>query len=206
MAPPQPKEVRDQTIQDKVDEALGDAPEIMKTALENILVDLEKSPPDTVSQNSSAGRVGQRSGVVSELTVIMPLKPGGAERMRSILKLLNGNFRGADKIGTLHNMRFIFIENDTKMLFATTYDGDWDPYIEDFATKIPNEMDLVFGSVEGWAGIRNVQASKDLIAAHQLPADGWYVATPNLSVAETRRLERMGKSLDEFLDKVAEPA
>ena len=198
--------VMEKTIRDKVDEAIGDAPEIMKTALENILTDLENSPPDSVSQNSSAGRIGHRSGVVSELTVIMPLKPGGAERMRNILKLLHGNFRGADKIGTLHNMRFIFIENDTKLLFATAYDGDWDPYIEDFATKIPDEMDLIFGYVEGWVGIRNVQASKDFIAAHQLPADGWYVASPNLTVAETRRLERVGKALDVFLDRVAEPA
>jgi hypothetical protein len=194
----------EKTIRDKVDDALGDAPELMKTALRNILADLEKSPADSVAQNTSAGRIGQRSGVVSELTVIMPLKPGGAERMRKILELVHGNFRGADKIGTLHNMRFIFIENDTKLLFATAYDGDWDAYIEDFATKIPNEMDLIFGYVEGWAGIRNVQASKDFIVAHQLPADAWYVATPNLSVAETRRLERVGKALDQFLDKVAE--
>jgi len=195
--------VMERTIRDKVDEALGDAPEIMKTALENILTELEKTPQESTAQNTSAGRIGQRSGVVSELTVIMPLKPGGAKRMRNILKLLHGNFRGADKIGTLHNMRFIFIENDTKMLFATAYDGDWDAYIEDFATKIPNEMDLIFGYIDGWVGIRNVQASKDFIVAHQLPADGWYVAMPNLSVAETRRLEKVGKALDEFLDKIA---
>jgi hypothetical protein len=24
------------------------------------------------------------------------------------------------------------------MLFATAYDGDWDAYIDDFATKIPD--------------------------------------------------------------------
>ena len=198
--------VTERTNRDKVDEALGDAPEIMKTALEKILTELEKTPQESTAQNTSAGRIGQRSGVVSELTVIMPLKPGGAERMRNILKLLHGNFRGADKIGTLHNMRFIFIENDTKMLFATAYDGDWDAYIEDFATKIPDEMDLIFGYIDGWVGIRNVQASKDFIVAHQLPADGWYVATPNLSVADIRRLERTGKALDEFLDKIAEPA
>ena len=198
--------VMDRTIRDKVDEALGDAPEIMKTAFENILTDLEKNPPDNAAHNTSAGRIGQRSGVVSELTVIMPLKPGGADRLRNILKLVKGNFRGADRIGTLHNMRFIFIENDTKMLFATAYDGDWDAYIEDFATKMPDEMDLIFGYIDGWVGIRNVQASKDFIVAHQLPADAWYVATPNLSVVETRRLERIGKALDEFLDNVAEPA
>ena len=29
-----------------------------------------------------------------------------------------------------------FFDDDTRILFATTYDGDWDTYINDFATKI----------------------------------------------------------------------
>jgi hypothetical protein len=45
---------------------------------------------------------------------------------------------------------------------------------------------------------------KDWIAGHQLAADSWYVASPNLTVAETQRLERIGKALDEFLDKISE--
>ena len=39
-------------------------------------------------------------------------------------------------------MRFVFLDNDTRMLFATAYDGDWDTYIDDFATKIPDFMSL----------------------------------------------------------------
>ncbi len=38
----------------------------------------------------------------------------------------------------VHDMRFVFLDNDTKMLFATAYDGEWDAYIDDFATKIPD--------------------------------------------------------------------
>jgi hypothetical protein len=47
---------------------------------------------------------------------------------------LEGNFRGGDAVGTLHDMRFVFLDNDTKLLFATAYDGDWDAYIDDFVT------------------------------------------------------------------------
>ena len=43
---------------------------------------------------------------------------------------------------------------------------------------------------------------KDWIAARQVPAVAWYVANPNLTVVDTRRLERVGKALDEFLDKI----
>ncbi|MBW4980858.1 hypothetical protein KZZ05_21525, partial [Marinobacter adhaerens] len=77
------------------------------------------------------------------------------ERLRRIFGLVNGNFDGAQKVGTLHDMRFAFFDDDTRILFATTYDGDWDTYINDFATKIPDLMDLLFQSVEGWPGIKS---------------------------------------------------
>ncbi|MGM2788761.1 hypothetical protein, partial [Bacillus cereus group sp. Bce018] len=85
--------------------------------------------PDLKGTAQSAGRAGRQSGNVSELTAIATLKPGGADRLRRIFNLTNGNFDGAQRVSTLHNMRFVFIENDTKVLFATAYDGDWDAYI-----------------------------------------------------------------------------
>jgi hypothetical protein len=87
------------------------------------------------------------------------------------------------------------------MLFATAYDGDWDPHIDDLATKIPDIMDIAFSAFEGWPGIHSPKV-KDWIATHQVTAEGWFVANPNLSVAGTRRLEKIGKAVDELLDKV----
>jgi hypothetical protein len=43
---------------------------------------------------------------------------------------------------------------------------------------------------------------KDFIAKHQTAAEAWYVASPNLTVAETRRLERVGNAVEELLDKI----
>jgi hypothetical protein len=45
---------------------------------------------------------------------------------------------------------------------------------------------------------------KDWIASHQIAAESWYVASPDLTVAEARRLERIGRAVDEFLDKVGD--
>src|SRR6185295_4167995 len=90
----------------------------------------------------NVGRIGARQGKVSELTSILPFAKGGAKRLRGLLEALEGNFQGADRVGTLHDMRFVFLENDTKLLFATAYDGEWDAYIDDFVTKIPNSLDL----------------------------------------------------------------
>jgi len=44
---------------------------------------------------------------------------------------------------------------------------------------------------------------KDFFAQRQIAAESWYVANPDLTVAETRRLKRIGTAVYEFLDKVS---
>jgi hypothetical protein len=198
---------QDLTVEEKIQQLralFADAPEVGKAALENVLAELtsqaSQTPPPPVE---SAGRVGSRLGKVSELTIIVPLAPGGAQRLRAFLRLLGGNLAGADKVGTVHDMRFVFFDNDTRMLFATTFDGDWDPYIDDFITKIPDYLDIIDSAWDGWPGIRSPEA-KDYLAKHQITAEGWYVGNPDLTVAETRRLQRVGKAVDAFLDQIGD--
>ena len=69
-------------------------------------------------------------------------------------------------------------------------------------TLTTDQMDVLFSVCEGWPGIRSPGA-KDYLARHQITAEGWYVANPDLTVVETRRLERMGKATEEFLDKLS---
>jgi hypothetical protein len=199
-----------QTVEQKIQELralFADAPEIGKRALENVLAELTSPAASQVSeprsQMQSAGRVGVRQGMVSELTMIFPFAPGGARRLRAFLQLLNGNFDGANKVGSLHDMRFVFLDDDTKLLFCTAFDGEWDPYIDDFATKIPDYLDILDCGLEGWPGIRSPEA-KDYLASHQITAEGWYVANPDLTVAETKRLKRVGEAVEEFLDKIGD--
>src|SRR5262245_62950380 len=189
----------------KLREAYADAPEVGRVALDKVRGELEAAmrlQEQQKQEPSTAGRIGLRRGKVSELTGIVKLAPGGAKRLRLLLNTLGNNFQGADKVGTLHDMRFVFLDNDTRLLFATAYDGDWDAYIEDVATKIPDARDLLFSNTEGWPGIHSPNV-KDFIAGFQIPADSWYVSSPNLTVAETKRLEKIGAAVEEFLDKVS---
>ena len=100
------------------------------------------------------------------------------------LRLLNGNFSGGRKVGTLHNMR-LFSWTTTKF-FATAYDGEWDVRSTTSRRKSRRNGRHLSAS-EGWPGIHSPQV-KDWIVAHQIPADGWYVAHPDLTVAEATRL------------------
>jgi hypothetical protein len=195
---------QDQGLEQKMQQVrklYADAPEFAKKALENALPAMASEVAAAQASSESAGRIGIRLGKVSELTVIAPFAPGGAARLRALLRLLNGNVSAGAKVGTLHNARFVFLDNDTKFLFASAYDGQWDPYIDDFAVKIPDEMDIIFSAFEGWPGIHSPEV-KDWIVKHQIPAEGWYVAHPDLTVRDTQRVKQVGKAAEEFLDKI----
>ena len=197
---------QDQTGEEKIRqlrELFADANEVGKTALENVLRELTSQVSEPPPAIESAGRVGARLGKRSELTIIVPLVPGGAKRLRTFLRLLGGNLSpGATKVGTLHDMRFVFFDNDTRLLFATSFDGDWDTYIDDFIALIPDYLDLMDSAWEGWPGIRSPGA-KDYLVKHQITAEGWFVAEPDLTLAEIQRQKHVSKAVDELLDKLS---
>ena len=176
------------------------ASELGRAALEKMMPELEVAA--RLAQTATInGRIGIRSGKVSEFTLMFKLKPGGANRLRTLLGVLGGNFQKADEVGSVHDMRFVIFDNDTRLLFATAYDGEWDPYIVDFSTKIPDELDLLFSELEEFPGFRDPSV-KDWIAKYQIPAQSWYVAHPDLTVVEAARQKRVNKAVEEFLDKV----
>src|SRR5699024_8564245 len=128
----------------------------LKLKKDLIIANLKEAADDGYDHSSSsAGKKGLRSGRVSELTAIAELEEGGAERLKKIMEIADGNLGGATRVGTLHDLRIVLIENETKILFCTAYDGDWDAYIDDFATKIPELMDIIFSNIKGWPGIKD---------------------------------------------------
>jgi len=181
-------------LKTKITESIDD----FKLRAELLMANIKEGGDDGYDHSTTtAGEKGLKSGKVSELTVIAPLKEGGAERLK---KVAGGNLAGATRVGTLHDLRFVFLDNDTRVLFCTAYDGDWDPYIDDFATKIPELMDILFGSVEGWPGIKDPSV-KQFILDHQITAAGWYVGVPHLTIQDIRRQDRIVKGINKALDE-----
>ena len=148
-------------------------------------------------------RPGLKAGQVQEFTLIMNLKPGGAERLRNKLasdsKFGNENDAVVDRVGTLHDMRFVIFDNDTRLLFASTFDGDWDAYINDFAARIPDLIDVAFGEVDDYPGIKHPNV-KDFIVKHQVTSTYFYSAYPDASVRDIRKAMKIERGLDVLLD------
>ena len=157
----------------------------------------------TDAQMNTIVRPGARSGQAQELTVILPLKPGAAERIRAAQNdpkyaaLLDQ--ANIDKVGTVHDFRIVLFDNDTRMIFASTFDGGWEQYINDFATYIPDVIDFAFHECEGWPGIHSPEV-KDYIVKHQITATRFYSAYPQVTVRDVRKAVKTKAALDNLLD------
>ena len=153
--------------------------------------------------NQAESRPGLKAGQVQEFTLIMNLKPGGAERLRKKLasdsRFGNQNQIFADRVGTLHDMRFTVFDNDTRLLFASTFDGDGDAYIEDFGAYIPDYIDLAFGETEGYPGIKSPDF-KDFLVKNQVTSTHFYSAYPNATVKDVWKALNVKKGMDVLLD------
>ena len=66
-------------------------------------------------------------------------------------------------IASIHEARFVLFDEDTRLLFATSFDGSWDAYMEDFAAKPLQLFDSIFQHVEGYEGLPDLAAVKEFI-------------------------------------------
>ena|SRR5258706_9773715 len=150
----------------------------------------------------ASARPGARLGQSNEFTLVLPLKPGGAERMREAHSNLAADLRARlDRVATVHDLRFVIFDNDTRLIFASTFDGGWEAYIDDFATLIPEVIDQEFREVVGYPGIHSPDI-KDFIARHQVTGLTFYSAYPDASVRDVWKALKVRAAFDELLDAI----
>ena len=91
-------------------------------------------------ESAGSARPFKYYGNQGEFTLLAPLKPGRAEKAREIARGAEEKFTEISdaiySIGTLHDIRIALFDNDTRLLFVTKYDGDWDQYIDDFGAGV----------------------------------------------------------------------
>ena len=152
----------------------------------------------------NVARPGAKAGQSNEFTMISKLKPGGAERMRELFAdgFTGDRQKNTDRIATVHDLRFVIFDNDTRIVFCSTFDGNWDSYMDDFGTLIPDEIDLLFHECVGYPGVRSPEF-KEWAVSQQVTAAGFYSAYPDATVREVWKALKTKKALDELLDSAA---
>ena len=104
-------------------------------------------------------------------------------------------------IATIHEARFVLFDDDTRLLFATSFDGPWDSYMEDFFTSGPTLalFDVIFKHVEGYEGLPDAAAVKSFVLGAQVTAAA-YARNYGGTVKEIRKAERVNAAFQQVLD------
>jgi hypothetical protein len=144
------------------------------------------------SETGTAGP-GVSAGPTSEFSLFFHVKAGHGNALREAVGTLQSHpgYRPGDyniAIATIHEARFVLFDDDTRLLFATSFDGPWDAYMDDFFTSGPTLelFDAVFQHVEGYEGLPDVAAVKAFVLGAQITAAG-YARNYGGTVKEIRR-------------------
>jgi len=156
---------------------------------------------------SDAARPGITVGSTSEFSLFFNVIPGQEAEIREAIDVLQNTpgYRPGDyalPIASIHEARFVLFDDDTRLLFATSFDGPWDAYMEDFASKPLKLFDSIFRHVEGYDGLPDLAAVKSFILSAQQSAAG-YARNYGRTVKEIRKAQRVNDAFQRVLDDPA---
>ena len=173
---------------------------------------LHASPDDKGKLVKQWGAITQSFGASfnrtiahSPLNVVMKVKEPVAEHSRALRFLIRFAApkieHALHTVGTVHFARFLFLENDTKLALLTTYDGDFDVYINDFIEVVGDLFDQLLAHLQDAPPTPVRQHRREFIEAireHDLePAEGFfYSAYPNLTVKNIKESDLFEHHID----------
>lgn len=147
---------------------------------------------------------GKRIGKRGELTMIGNVVPGGAELFRQRLPQFQAEAAyWEDRVGTVQDFRILLFDNDTRFLLSLVYDGDFKPYLIDIATQAAPWLDgLAEGVLENYPGITSPKAAEWVMGLLH-PAEFFYVGTPDASVRDVKKMQKLSKAVSDLFDAAA---
>ncbi|WP_295950810.1 hypothetical protein [Rhodoferax sp.] len=150
--------------------------------------------------------------VSNQYTALGPVKPGRFRRglVTVLLVLIDYACRHVfirghlARVQTIHFARWAFLDDKSRVVFTSNYDGSHQGYMDDFINKVAWGLNLVFGNGIGWprtdwlilGGARHEQPFKYYQRRHQIPTQVWYKAYPGLTLADLQRNQRIRAGLE----------
>ena len=149
--------------------------------------------------------------VTNQFTALGPVKPGRFRRWLAsgLLVLIDYSCRHVfnrgylARVQTIHFARWVFLDNKSRVVFASNYDGGHEAYMDDFINKVAWGLNLIFSNGLGWPqtdwlikrGARREQSFKYYQRRHQLPSQVWYKAYPGLTLTDIKRNQHIREGL-----------
>ena len=167
------------------------------------------SPTSDDGHTGRSPRKGARIGPVSELSVFLKVKPGREQLIRETFnlppELKATNEKAIKDLGSLHNARYVLFDDGTRLLVATTFDGDWDIYIDDFsASGVLDAWDTFLIHCEGYPDEGKASLTqeevKEFLTANQVTAADFYVDYPGVTNKEIKEALRVDTAFKQVLD------
>jgi len=123
-------------------------------------------------------------GKVTELTLINPVKRGQGPALRQFLGQISPTSIRA--LEAIHFARWVLIDDDTRLLFTSNFDGSLLDYLRDFVQVMPDGMDGIWTHCEDYPerGCRDFAAFSSWVQKYQLATTLWYAAYPAASVKD----------------------
>jgi hypothetical protein len=92
-------------------------------------------------------------------------------------------------VKSIHSARWVWLDDNRRLIFASNYDGSLESYNDDFIDKVWWGLNAVFSNGVGYprtrwlffGGARQEQPFKDYLRRHQVPTQVWHSAYPDLT-------------------------
>jgi len=173
----------------------------------------EMTTQTELEKPAASPRKGARDGVRNELSVFLKVKPGHEKQIREVLSSLSGEAvdlarEAVVNVGTLHDARQVLFDNDTRLMIGTSFDGNWDVYINDFArTSILDLWAKFLVHCEGYpdqdAAPLSLFETKEFLTAHQVTAAAYIGRYPEATVKDILKALRVQAVFQELLDEAS---
>lgn len=191
-------------------------------------------PKENTTQWTAKSGKGLRDGVISELATFWEIQPGHEEEVRAATERMANVLKNAPlelNVQTgLRDERHVIFDGGKRLLWLTTFETDFEPYIEDAIMKIGIDnftdwMQHLTSADRWWAWIREAGGEEKLRAQsnitdpaqekearaglgglkkymldHQIPASGYYNAVSYMTHPEIRKAQLVYEAFQQVLD------
>jgi hypothetical protein len=172
---------------------------------------------------------GLSYGMVSELATYWQVLPGHEDELRAATQRFAALLDQVPQEKNIHtglrDSRHVIFDNGQRLMWATTFENDWDPYFEDFVligiehfldwmqhtTQYPAVSEWVesSGGVEKFAADnpdvdahvkQTVGGLKKIVASVQSPATGYFNNLSTWTMPQIIKAQRLQEAFQQVLD------